>query len=47
MGSGHVFVVLEAHVRMLTPINSCHFNANWHEHQKYLFGKVKCFLMCM
>ena len=26
--SGHVFVVLGAHVRVLIAINGCHFNAN-------------------
>jgi hypothetical protein len=29
VGSGHVFVVLEAHARVLAPINGCHFNANF------------------
>jgi len=29
MGSGHVFVVLGAHVRVFTPINGCHFDANF------------------
>ena len=29
VGSGHVFVVLGAHVRVLTPNNDCHSNANF------------------
>jgi hypothetical protein len=29
LGSGHVFVVLGAHARVLTPINGCHFNVDF------------------
>ena len=34
MGSGHVFVVLKAHVRVFTPIIGCHSKANLHETSK-------------
>ena len=33
MASGHVFVVLGAHVRVMTPINICHFK----------FGRIELF----
>ena len=29
MGGDYVFVVLGAHVRVLTAISNCHFNANF------------------
>lgn len=29
VGSGHVFYVLEVHVRVLPPINGCHSKANF------------------
>ena len=29
VGSGHIFVVLSAHVRVLTPINGSNFDANF------------------
>ena len=37
--SGHVFVVLGAHVRVLSPIIGCHSNANFActIHQRCLF----------
>jgi hypothetical protein len=33
--SGHVFVdALGAYARVSTPINSCHFDATLHQHQR-------------
>lgn len=45
LGSGYVFVVVVARVRVLTLIDNCHFNSNiafMHIIDAY-FGKVKCF----
>ena len=43
VGSGHVFVVLGARVRVLTTINGCHSNANfpWTP-MMLILGKVIC-----
>ena len=46
MGSDHVFVVLGVGVRVLTPINSCHFNANFCMTIKDVcFGKSEMFFV--
>ena len=41
MGSGPFFVVLGAHVRVLTPINGCHFNANFAQTSIMIFILLK------
>jgi hypothetical protein len=48
VGNSHVFVVLGVRVRMLTPINVCHFNANFAWTSKiFILVKIIYFWMFM
>lgn len=48
VGSGHVAVVLGAHLRVLTSINSSHFNAKFSRTSKmFILVEVTFFVMLM